>query len=247
MATSKKKNRCYSARYGGRYRNFSMPKKRASETWADYHDRLSGMAAIALERGHRTVAQALEKRAGEVAARFSTVRKKPRGRGASGPGTYPWSQCIKDARARGSRDPKAVCGAIRARSRKKYPEYWKARHTKKRNPTREGLARSAYCNMERSACSVAEALSTTGKRRGTWLVSAAMYAGAALGDAYMSGDRGLVREAKETADQVRHLTVESATWKASRSTKNPRGGKKTKKPTRKKNSRAIMRSFMSLR
>lgn len=242
----KKKNRCYGARYGGRYRNLSVPQRRVGESWVDYHDRLSGMAAVALKQGHTQVAEALERRAGQVASKHPAARKKPRGRGASGPGTYPWSQCIKDARSRGATDPKAVCGAIRARSRKKYPVYWKARHKKARNPSREDHARTAYTAMEGGAINVAYALgSSSPKMRMEYLLSAAMFAGQALAEAQDSGDSGLVAEATEFAKQVGALGAEAPAWRAK---KNPRCGKKStkKKSTRKKNTGAVMRSFMRL-
>ena len=239
----RKKNRCYGARYGGRYRNFALPARRSGETWAEYHDRLSGMAAIAADRGHKAVARALETRAGQIASQHPGVRRRPRTRPKQGPGTYPWSQCVKDARARGSSDPKAVCGAIRAKSRKKYPAYWKARHGKKRNPGREETARAAYNNMEAAALSVAEALSaSSAKRRMEWIVSASMYAGAALADAGATGDTGLRHEAASLAGQIRDLAAEMPTWSPTKTARNKR--QPPKRAKNRTNKRAVLASFM---
>jgi hypothetical protein len=109
--------------------NFSAPQKKKSESWAAYHDRLTAMARDAKKRGDVAVANTLLVRAGEIARVRKRVRDKPRGRGASGPGTYPWEQCIQDQLGRyGTMDrAKRVCGAIRARSQRTYPAYWKAR------------------------------------------------------------------------------------------------------------------------
>jgi len=109
--------------------NFSAPKKKKSESWSEYHDRLTAMARDAKKRGDVAVANTLLVRAGEIARVRKRVREKPRGRGASGPGTYPWEQCIQDQLGRyGTMDrAKRVCGAIRARSQRAYPAYWKAR------------------------------------------------------------------------------------------------------------------------
>lgn len=116
--------------------NFSVPRKKASESWTAYHDRLTAMAREASKRGDKAVANTLLVHAGEIARQRKRVRDKPRGRGASGPGTYPWEQCIKDQLGRyGTMDrAKRVCGAIRARSQRTYPAYWKARDPGRRLP-----------------------------------------------------------------------------------------------------------------
>ncbi len=123
--------------------NFRIPPKQARETWITYHDRLAELAYIARREGDGAASKALQHYAGELARKHKGIRGPRRARRLlKGPGTYPWEQCIDDQKRRGARDPKAVCGRIRADSRKRYPHYWKERMKgeegkkgkKKRNP-----------------------------------------------------------------------------------------------------------------
>ncbi len=237
----KKQNRCYGARYGDRYgRNFAAPRKKTDETWTAYHDRLALMALEARRRGAVTAAAVLERRAGDVASKHKLVRTKSR-KSSKGPGTYPWAECIKDARARGARDPAAVCGAIRAASHKRYPAYWKARHRKVQNPSVARVKVLAKEAMEGAVDSSRRAvvLTASPKPRNIWLMSAAMYAGQGVAYANASGDTGLIREAKDVAANVAALAEDLE--------KGPQRRKKPqrKKPPRKKrNTAAVMRGFM---
>jgi hypothetical protein len=70
----------------------------------------------------------------------SHVADNPKKR-RSGPGSYPWEECMADAFRRYGDEETArrVCGSIRAKSRAKYPGYWAARDAydkAKRNPGR---------------------------------------------------------------------------------------------------------------
>ncbi len=110
-----------------------VPKRKSSESWVAYHDRLSSLAREADEAGDPGLSARLQGRAGDIARDRPDVAKRARTakRPRSGPGTYPWEQCVKDQRAAGS-DPKradAICGRIRADSRARYPEYWAARES----------------------------------------------------------------------------------------------------------------------
>jgi hypothetical protein len=105
----------------------AMPRKQTGETWVAYHDRLSAEARKAAKSGKPTRADFLEKLAGQIAHAHKSVRTSSRTGKRSGPGTYPWKQCIAEAIASGARSPRAVCGAIRARSQRTYPDYWQAR------------------------------------------------------------------------------------------------------------------------
>jgi hypothetical protein len=237
---AKTQNRCYGARYGERYgRNFAAPRRRPGETWTEYHDRLAAMTVEARRRGAVTAAAVLERKAGEVALRHKIVRTKTR-KGSKGPGTYPWAACIKDARARGARDPAAVCGAIRAASRKRYPVYWRAR-SKAKNPSTTRAKMLAKESMEAAAFSVKEAvLARNSKSRTKWLMSAAMYAGEGVVYANVSGDAKLIREARDVA-----LTVAPLVEDLERTPPKTKRSSKKKKPVRKKkNTAAIMSGFM---
>jgi hypothetical protein len=77
-------------------------------------------------------ANALLRRAGHIANVRKKVRTAPRGKGAKGPGSYPWDQCMTDATKRYGSDERArrVCGSIRAKSKRDYPSYWKERAAK---------------------------------------------------------------------------------------------------------------------
>lgn len=119
-----------------------VPGRKKGESLVAYHDRLSSMAAEALEEGKTRLSTRLQKRAGELAAkqpevaRRSRTAKTPR----RGPGTYPWYQCMRDQTERGyPRDrASAICGSIRAKSKAKYPEYWEARERPAPNPGKGG-------------------------------------------------------------------------------------------------------------
>lgn len=107
----------------------AVPPKKKSESWTAYHDRLTAMAREASRAGDTASANALLVHAGEIARVRKRVRGTPRKGKGKGPGTYPWEECIRDQLGRyGSMDrAKRVCGAIRAKSQRTYPSYWKAR------------------------------------------------------------------------------------------------------------------------
>lgn len=112
-----------------------VPKKNKGETWLAYHDRMAKMGSDAQAVGKLREAAVYLSVAGEIARVRRSVRDKPRSRAkkAKGPGTYPWDECIRNATARYAHLPdvaqraRRVCGAIRARSQRKYPVYWAAR------------------------------------------------------------------------------------------------------------------------
>lgn len=245
MRGTKKKNRCYGARYGARYRqNFSAPRKKKSETWTEYHDRLAAMAFEARQRGATNAAKVLERRAGQVAAKHKLVRKKAGKGGSKGPGTYPWSKCIREARKKGARDPKALCGAIRAKSKKRYPAYWSARERKK-NP-RAVTKQDVRTLMAGAAMSLVEGMEAKDKdKRLEWFMSAGMYAGAAVAYAELVGGPKMKKETIALAQQIRATAVDF------REAKKPKKAKRSnKKPSKrakpKRDTSAIKRGFMRL-
>jgi len=122
MSKSKNKRR-------GGSRKSTVPAKRKSESWRDYHDRLASLIVEANKAGDTARSRALQKRAGEVAREHEYVATRPRGGRSEGPGSYPWYECVKDQRKRGydKEAANAICGRIRASSRKRYPAYWQAR------------------------------------------------------------------------------------------------------------------------
>ena len=123
----------------------AVPRRRKGESLVAYHDRLSDMIYEATRAGDLDLSAALQAKAGELAAKQTSIHRPRRGksqtRARRGPGTYPWDQCIDDQMEQyGSVDrAKRVCGRIRASSREKYPIYWSIRGTgKRRNPDNPG-------------------------------------------------------------------------------------------------------------
>ncbi|KKK97438.1 hypothetical protein LCGC14_2652760, partial [marine sediment metagenome] len=192
--------------------------------------------------GHDRTAAALERRAGEIARKHKEVRQKIRTGASSGPGTYPWEVCIAQARKRGAVDPKAVCGAIRAASRRKYPAYWKARRRVRRNPSTDFHEEEARHDMDAAASSLAESLQQTSRSNALeWAMSASTYVGAAIAHAEAAGNRGLAAEAAELGSSIRKLTDQHVFQQFAK------GGfarpvvNKTKKKTKKKTKRQASR------
>ncbi len=230
-----------------RQRNYKVPPRKARESWVAYHDRLSRLIRQATSAGATGASKMLQRAAGKVAAKHKSVRD-PRKRRAKlvGPGTYPWEQCVRDQKRRGARDPKAVCGRIRASSRKRYPLYWEERmkgprKKRRKNPSSCELSELAYENMDTATDQIAHAFTLKNPAdRLEQAMSAAMYAGAALANASGSDDRGLRTQAKSIAQQVRDAANDLV-----RPTKNPAKTKvkATKNPGR---AAAIMRSFERL-
>lgn len=111
-----------------------VPKRERGESLVEYHDRLGALVRQAEEAGQASRSRALQRAAGKLAARHEEVRAAPRGGSRSGPGTYPWYECVGDQLHRGyDRDrADAICGRIRSDSRKRYPEYWKEREKSKK-------------------------------------------------------------------------------------------------------------------
>jgi len=116
---------------------FKVPRKKRKETLVAYHDRLVALAKEADDAGDIAASRALQLKAGELAEKHKQIRERPRPRGSSGPGTYPWKQCIKDQKGRGydQEGAQRVCGRIRASSKARYPDYWRTRTA---NPTAQG-------------------------------------------------------------------------------------------------------------
>lgn len=109
-----------------------VPGRRKGESLRAYHDRLAALAYEAEKAGDEKRSARLQKKAGELAARDPKVAKEKRKGAKSGPGTYPWRQCVDDqiGRGYGQKRADAICGRIRADSRARYPEYWAAREGK---------------------------------------------------------------------------------------------------------------------
>lgn len=114
-----------------------IPRKKVSQSWQQYHDQLVDLAIEARETMDEVTANALLRRAGHIAEVRKKVRTAPRGKGAKGPGSYPWDQCMTDATKRYGSPERArrVCGSIRAKSKRDYPAYWKARDPGRKLPT----------------------------------------------------------------------------------------------------------------
>lgn len=106
-----------------------VPKQKGGESLAAYHGRLSDLIRGAEEAGDRELSIALQRRAGKIARDHRDVAEKCCPGQRSGPGTYPWKECVSDQRGRGYDDEhaNAICGRIRANSRRRYPEYWAVR------------------------------------------------------------------------------------------------------------------------
>ena len=230
-----------------RQRNYKVPPRKARESWVAYHDRLSRLIRQASRAGATGASKALQRAAGKVAAKHKSVRDPRKKRGKlTGPGTYPWEQCVKDQKRRGARDPKAVCGRIRASSRKRYPLYWAERGKgarPRKNPSTCEFSELAYENMDTATDQIAHAFTLKNPAdRLEQAMSAAMYAGAALANASGSDDRGLRTQAKSIAQQVRDAAKDLI-----RPTKNPAKAKKTEAATKNPGrAAAIMRSFERL-
>lgn len=122
----------------------AVPRKRKGETRVAYHDRLADLIRGAEEAGDSRLSAALQRKAGKLAhdhARVAEAHRERTKRG--GPGTYPWYVCVEDQVAAGSSDAraKAICGRIRADSRRRYPEYWASREGYSSADARESEAK----------------------------------------------------------------------------------------------------------
>lgn len=118
-----------------------VPAKRRDESWLAYHDRLSALAADLVSAGVRgTRVNRILAVAGEIARVHKSVRTRKRKGKSKGPGSYPWEECVRQAMRQyaGYADvedrARRVCGAIRARSQRKYPAYWRARQPGRKIP-----------------------------------------------------------------------------------------------------------------
>jgi len=119
-----------------------VPKRKRRETWVAYHDRLVALAKDANDAGAVEASEAMQARAGQLAAKHKHIRERPRDKDATGPGTYPWKQCVSDQRKRGLDDEgaKKVCGRIRANSRRRYQAYWEQREANPQPPGKPTVA-----------------------------------------------------------------------------------------------------------
>jgi len=118
-----------------------VPAKRRNESWLAYHDRLSALAAELMAAGvHGSKVNRILAVAGEIARVHKSVRTRKRKGQSKGPGSYPWEECVRQAMKQyaGYADvedrARRVCGAIRARSQRKYPAYWRARQPGRKIP-----------------------------------------------------------------------------------------------------------------
>jgi len=106
----------------------SVPRKKRSESWTAYHDRLASLIVKAEGAKDYAFSQRLQQAAGQVARAHENVRTMPRKFRQTGPGTYPFAQCLEDQARRGSKAfAPEICGRIRQDSRERYPTYWAAR------------------------------------------------------------------------------------------------------------------------
>lgn len=108
----------------------------------DYHDHLAALIDQAEHLGEWDASRRLQLAAGRLAGEHEVVARTFRRRRRSGPGTYPFYECVQDQRRRGYTDgsARAICGRIRGNSRNRYRTYWQAREDaareRKRNPRR---------------------------------------------------------------------------------------------------------------
>lgn len=128
-----------------------VPARKKSESIVGYHDRLADLAYEAEQSGDLALSEALQAKAGALAAKHTSIHRPRRGKRQKrrGPGTYPWYECIDDQMDRYGDPAKAaaVCGRIRADSRKRYPVYWSLRMPR-RNPGKGDYA--IYANPDDS-------------------------------------------------------------------------------------------------
>jgi hypothetical protein len=129
-----------------------VPRRKKDEPAVTYHDRLAALIAETDKAGDDALSERLQIKAGVLAKKHPDVAKKPRKNGPprSGPGTYPWYQCVDEQTNRGKGKPhhmphdqakdraNQICGRIRANSRSKYPTYWNIREGRA-NPESEGI------------------------------------------------------------------------------------------------------------
>lgn len=129
-----------------------VPRRKQRESLVAYHDRLAALAAEAAKAGDDELSERLQRKAGKLAKEHIEVARRPRKKDAprSGPGTFPWYQCVEEQtkRARGKPHhlPPAeareranqICGRIRASSRSRYPKYWDVREGRA-NPEKDGV------------------------------------------------------------------------------------------------------------
>jgi hypothetical protein len=117
------------------------PARKKGESLVRYHDRLADLVYEAERAGDLEYSEVLQRAAGKLARDEPTVRKKKRTKAKRrGPGTYPWYQCIDEQVGRYEDEKKAaaVCGRIRADSRRRYPVYWSVRGVgRRKNPTHD--------------------------------------------------------------------------------------------------------------
>ena len=145
MAKGKKPKKKNKGRANKRAPLRGVPRRQSGESLIAYHDRLSALAAEARVAGDDELSARLQRKAGKLAHEHEQVARRARSGTGSGPGTYPWYQCVDDqarrARAAGAETDEArdranhICGRIRANSRVMYPEYWAAREGKAANPS----------------------------------------------------------------------------------------------------------------
>ncbi len=149
-----------------------VPKRRKGGSWVAYHDGRAEMIRDAEEAGQKRFSNELQRRAGKVAAAHESVRDAERGSAKSGPGTYPWYECVDDQRAAGYSQERAdqICGRIRADSRARYPEYWAAREAgakKKKSSKKSSKPRRVRRAADANPAGAAGALAPLGAHLGT--------------------------------------------------------------------------------
>jgi hypothetical protein len=119
-----------------------VPARKKGESAVAYHDRLADLIYEAEKSGDYDVSEALQHRAGALARGSDSIARPRLGakKKRRGPGSYPWYECIDDQMGRYGDPAKAaaVCGRIRADSRKRYPVYWSARGLGRRPNPAEG-------------------------------------------------------------------------------------------------------------
>jgi len=128
-----------------------VPRRRKGESLIAYHDRLAALILEANEEGDHELSERLQRKAGRLARDHEQVARKPRKgkRPRSGPGTFPWYECVEEQTKRAKGAPhhlpsaearkraNQICGRIRATSRETYPTYWNVREARA-NPESNG-------------------------------------------------------------------------------------------------------------
>jgi len=171
-----------------------VPRKKKGESMVAYHDRLADLIHGAEEAGDAKLSRALQRKAGTLAHDHPRVSEAHRRDAkSSGPGTYPWYMCVDDqmGRGAGSERAKAICGRIRADSRRRYPEYWAKRegYSSASERDKEGKARAATAKKRRAneaadnPLFLAPALATLGMHAGMTAATQAVAQGLAVNPA----------------------------------------------------------------